>query len=105
MILQFAHHVREKFAEVGFEDIEVRAVAIASLNGRKPQLLFDQNLDLAKIERSLGHYDWVNELTETLPEKSWDVPLMDWPQVLGLQPPEVARGLRTAGSRDGHRPR
>lgn len=91
MILQFVHFLRQEFTREGFEDIEIRVLAIASLNGRKPQLFFDQELDLAKIERSLDHYDWVADLTEPVPKESWDVPLLEWPQVLGLQPPKVAR--------------
>lgn len=93
MILQFVHFLKEEFAQESFEEVEIRAVAIASLNGRRPQLLFDQNLDLAKLSRSRGHQDWIAELTEPVPEKSWDLPLLEWPQALGLQPPAVARKL------------
>jgi len=90
MILQFVQFLKEQFRQEGFANIEIRAVALASLNGRKPQLLFDKNLNLCHVERSFGHYGWVNELTEPLPEESWNVPLLQWPSVLGMTPPEVA---------------
>lgn len=96
MILQFVHFLKEEFSREGFEEIEIRVLAIASLNGRKPQLLFDQNLDLARLKRSWGHYNWVAELTEPVPVKSWDVPLLEWPKALDLQPPSVAQSTPSA---------
>lgn len=60
MILQFAHHLaREWEKERGITGVEVRARVCASLNGRKPELLIDPQRDLARIERSLRHADWI----------------------------------------------
>jgi vitamin K-dependent gamma-carboxylase len=65
MILQFAHHLaREWASERGITGAEVRARVCASLNGRKPALLIDPERDLARVERSLRHADWVMPLNE-----------------------------------------
>jgi hypothetical protein len=54
MIHQFALHTAERFASIGFPDVEVRAIASISLNGRAPQLLIDPAVDLAALPRSLA---------------------------------------------------
>ncbi len=48
MILQFAHYLASTVAFYGTKPLRVEARVLVSLNGRKPQLLVDQNLDLAK---------------------------------------------------------
>ncbi len=53
MMLDFAHHVARNYRKRGHPNIEIRAVAICSLNGRQPQLLIDPQVDLAKVERSI----------------------------------------------------
>ncbi len=60
MILQFAHHLAEVWAEEeGIAPVEVRADVCSSLNGRWPARLIDPTRDLTKIERDMGHADWV----------------------------------------------
>src|SRR5690606_19050365 len=59
MILQFAHHLGEQLREEGIPDVEIRAVASVALNGRKPQLLIDPEVDLMKVERSLLPASWI----------------------------------------------
>jgi len=60
MLLQFAHHLARVWAEERkIAGVEVRARVCASLNGRKPELLIDPQRDLARIERSLRHADWI----------------------------------------------
>jgi hypothetical protein len=53
MILQFAHLLAEESRRQGFEGVEVRARANVSLNGRRPQPMIDEDVDLAKQPRSL----------------------------------------------------
>jgi len=53
LILQFSHYLVEEKRREGYENIEVRARVMASLNGRKPQLLVDPAMDLAKERESL----------------------------------------------------
>ncbi len=65
MILQFAHHLARTAAELGgIADAEVRAHVCVSLNGREAALLIDPERDLARIERSLRHADWVLPLEQ-----------------------------------------
>jgi hypothetical protein len=65
MILQFAHYLTRVWAEErNIAGVEVRARVCASLNGRPPALLIDPQRDLARVERSLRHADWVLPLTQ-----------------------------------------
>ena len=66
MIHQFALHTAERFAAIGFPDVEVRAVASASLNGRPAQLLIDPSVDLAALPRSLAPADYIVRLQTPL---------------------------------------
>lgn len=65
MILQFAHHLARVWAEQRkVPGVEVRARVCASLNGRKAALLIDPERDLARVERSLRHADWILPLEQ-----------------------------------------
>lgn len=66
MILQFAHYLAALMQEDGYERVEVRAQVMASLNGRRPQLLVDPQVDLAAEMRLLGISDWIMPLREPL---------------------------------------
>ena len=67
MILQFAHYLAEKLPRTGPKPLRVEARVLASLNGRKPQLFIDQNVNLAAEPRTLRHAPWILPLTEPLP--------------------------------------
>ena len=69
MILQFAHMQAELYRSQGCEDIEIRALVPVSLNGRRPQLLIDPNVNLADQPRTMAPYPWVQPLTEPLPKQ------------------------------------
>ena len=62
MILQYAHHIARRLRAQTGHDIEVRAQAKASLNGRPYQVLIDPNVDLAKERRSLWPATWIMPL-------------------------------------------
>ena len=65
MILSYAHALDGTFQELGIDDVEIRAVSIASLNGRPYQLLIDPSVDLAKA--SYGFFripSWIIPLEE-----------------------------------------
>ncbi len=66
MVLQFAHYSAERLRAEGYEQIEVRAAVMASLNGRRPQLLIDPDVDLASQPRNLWHASWIKPLTQPL---------------------------------------
>jgi hypothetical protein len=66
LILQFGHHLAEEKSREGYENVEVRARVMCSLNGREPQLLIDPNVDLAKEQVSLLPARWIVPLTTPL---------------------------------------
>ena len=60
MILQYAYYIETVWAtRLGVPNVEVRARACVSLNGRPAALLIDPSRDLTEIERDLKHADWV----------------------------------------------
>jgi len=69
LMIQFAHYIEKQFKEIGYEDVEVRARALVSLNGRKKQLIIDPNVDLTKKRESMMHADWILPLEEPLKNK------------------------------------
>ena len=69
MALQYSHFLAEQKRREGYENVEVRAHVMASLNGRKPQLLIDPAADLTKERLSLLPARWILPLTEPLPAR------------------------------------
>ncbi|HEX5886581.1 MAG TPA: HTTM domain-containing protein [Pyrinomonadaceae bacterium] len=66
LLVQFSHFLAEEKRREGYENVEVRARAMVSLNGRQPQLLIDPNVDLAKEHVSLLPTRWIVPLTTPL---------------------------------------
>jgi hypothetical protein len=92
MILQLAHFLADDYLQHTGRSVEVRALALSSLNGRKPQLFVDPEVDLAK--QPLGFYrrGWVKQLTEPLRDEPWALPLSEWEQHVELpQLPQVSK--------------
>jgi hypothetical protein len=48
LILHFGHFLAEEKRREGYDNIEVRARVMVSLNGRPPQLLIDPSVDLGR---------------------------------------------------------
>lgn len=67
MLLQFAHYLAAVMPRKGPKPLKVEARVLISINGRKPQLLVDPNVDLAAEPRSLGRPRWLREIHEPLP--------------------------------------
>lgn len=59
LILQFAHFLRDHFAEQGIVEPEVYAESFATLNHHPQQRLIDPTVDLAKVQWSLRHAEWI----------------------------------------------
>lgn len=66
LLILFAHYLADEKRREGYDDVEVRANVMVSLNGRKPQLLIDPDIDLAKEQVSLSHTRWIVPLTTPL---------------------------------------
>lgn len=59
LILQLAHRIAADHRARGLGDVEVRAEALVSLNGRRSRLLVDPTRDLAAIPDGLANPDWI----------------------------------------------
>lgn len=70
MVLQFAHFLRDKLRQEGHENIEVRAIVKASLNGRPMAPLIDPAVNLAAEPRNLWAAKWILPLNDTPPSSS-----------------------------------
>lgn len=67
LLLDFSHLLGDEMSRPGGPRAEVRARTLVSLNGRKPQPLVDQAVDLAAEPRTLRPKRWILPLTEPLP--------------------------------------
>jgi vitamin K-dependent gamma-carboxylase len=59
LILQLAHRIRDDLEAQGHHDVEVRADAWASLNGRRSARLIDPDVDLARVDDGFGRATWI----------------------------------------------
>lgn len=88
LILLMAHFIANRFESETGRRPQVYAFVLASLNGRKAQLMIDPNVDLAAEPRGqFGQRDWVVLLTEPLRREPWNVPVEQWRQYVEL--PEI----------------
>ena len=72
MILQFAHHIAALMQErAGRTNIQIHAIAKASLNGRKPALLIDPDVNLAAVQRDLRPASWILPLDNNRSTPAW----------------------------------
>jgi vitamin K-dependent gamma-carboxylase len=62
----------------------VRVLALSSLNGRRPQLLIDPEVNLAAEPLWPRRRSWIRPLTEPLPDRPWTVPKDEWEQHVNL---------------------
>jgi vitamin K-dependent gamma-carboxylase len=71
LIRQYAHHLADLAVkrEPSKPRPQVYVVAIVSLNGRLPQPMIDETIDLAAEPATLGTPSWVVPLTEPLPPR------------------------------------
>lgn len=59
MILEFAHYLERRLITEGLANVEIRAEAYVSLNGRSSRLLLDPTVDLTKQAQTLEHKGWI----------------------------------------------
>ena len=82
MLREFAAFVKGELTPSG-ERAEIRVLAIVSLNGRKPQLLVDPNIDLGAQPRKWRHQPWIVPLTEPRRWPPWNQPPSEWEKAIG----------------------
>jgi vitamin K-dependent gamma-carboxylase-like protein len=66
LILEFAHHLGSEYASEDGQPAEVNAHVVATLNGRRAQLLVDPRVDLARIALGPGPRTWIVPLGDDL---------------------------------------
>jgi vitamin K-dependent gamma-carboxylase len=86
MILDFAHFLAGQYRSKTGRQPSVHALVLTSLNGRKPQLLIDPNVDLAQEPRGFHRRSWIVNLTEPLSSQPWRVPLNEWATHVDIPP-------------------
>ena len=59
LVLQLAHHIAREFRERRGGDVEVRAEALVSLNGRPARPMIDPRVDLAKMDDGVARKGWI----------------------------------------------
>lgn len=83
---EFAQLLKDVLRAEGRPRWEVRVYCLASLNGRKPQLLVDPHIDLGNQPRTLWPKPWIMPLKEPLRAEPWLVPQSEWEQHLTSLP-------------------
>lgn len=59
MILQYAHILRDYYAESGFDNPEVYVESYVTLNGRLSKPFIDPKVNLALEKESFAHKSWI----------------------------------------------
>ena len=67
LIWQLARHIGAQFRQKGFDDVEVRADAWVSLNGRPAARLIDPSVDLLQVNDDLRAKSWIFPAPKTEP--------------------------------------
>jgi vitamin K-dependent gamma-carboxylase len=89
--LQLAQHLASQYEVETGRRPEVRALVLLSMNGRKPQLLIDPNVDLVPLKRGQRSRPWVLPNREPLRQQPWDLPLMEWERHVEIPPLDFLR--------------
>lgn len=74
LILQLAHHIKRDFEARGLGPVQVRALARASLNGRRSAPLIDPDVDLGGVRDGLGLAQFILPAPEDVPPHTRLVP-------------------------------
>jgi vitamin K-dependent gamma-carboxylase len=84
MVLHFAHFLGNEYRRATGHEASVHVLALASLNGRKPVLMVDPNVDLMADVRGFQRREWLMPQTEPLRQPYWDVPPEQWRQFVEI---------------------
>ncbi len=67
LIAQLGQHIGWTLRRQGLGEVEVRAEAWVSLNGRPPALLLDPSVDLMQVDRGWRPQPWVTDMPDSPP--------------------------------------
>ncbi|MEX2600296.1 MAG: HTTM domain-containing protein [Balneolaceae bacterium] len=65
-ILEYAHYLKDHYADQGIRDPEVYVESFVALNGRRSQPYIDPDVNLAAIELSWKHKTWILPFDDTI---------------------------------------
>jgi vitamin K-dependent gamma-carboxylase len=72
MVRQFAHYLAQRLPQYGSEPLRVEVRMFVSINGRKPTLVFDPNVNLAAEPQTWSRPRWLREVHDPLPPPGQD---------------------------------
>jgi hypothetical protein len=101
MILEFAHFLADRFRTQTGRTPEVHALVLTSLNGRKPQLLIDPEVDLIQEPRGFRSRSWIVPLVEPLRREPWRAPLNQWERQVEIPPLTFLAGRFNSAGKQG----
>jgi hypothetical protein len=87
LIRQAAIQLQRQAADLGFPGSRIHALALVSLNGRRPMPMIDPSVDLCKAERGWLIDDWVWQDPGPFRDQPWRVDKEQWWQTLVLPEP------------------
>ncbi len=95
MIRDFARFIQRDYEQRGIPDVMVRAFVLCSMNGRKPQLMIDPEVDLT--QETLPP-NWIIPLEADL-GGDWNQPVAEWEELIMPDPihPQLSRGKPPTG--------
>ena len=67
LVLQLAHHIARDHLARGHREVEVRAEALVSLNGRPARPMIDPEVDLARVPDDLSAAGWITAAPDEPP--------------------------------------
>ena len=82
MIHELAQLIVAELRSRDFSDVELRAHVLVSMNGRRPQLLIDPSVDLAREQVGWRKPSWIVPLVEPLRSEPWRQPITEWEPIL-----------------------
>lgn len=92
MLVQFSQYVANELRKTTGGTYEIHAQVLCSLNGRRPQLLVDPEIDLAAQRRTMQPLTCIVPLHEPLLFPPWSSPPASWQDVESmLQKPKQTR--------------
>lgn len=100
MIHQMCRHIHDDLLARGYGDLELRVLALVSLNGRRPQMMIDPAVNLAAEVRTWKFSKWIVPLKEPFRHQAWDLPVDQWEQHLTLElPAQLQIGRHSSNQR------
>jgi len=78
MILEMGRFLEAQTRAKTGSTVQVRALALTSLNGRKPQMLVNPEMDISSHSKDFTLDRWIAPLTEPLSTTPWQIPVEEW---------------------------